>query len=660
MIGSGIRSQVLVVALAPAIVVATLLTAVFLYGRVSDLSGAHQQRAHALARQLAANAEIGLFAGDQPALQMLVNAAMREPDIAAVTIIDREGVPLAGAGNPLIALPAASGRRAQLQEVDGGERHLVLQPVAASELSVDPLFEGGALAKPRAPEILGQVALEMSREELQKLERALVSAGLLVTLVGLLFGSVLAVRLSRGVSKPLEDLAQAVDRVGRGELSARVAVERASPLRGLEEGVNRMAARLEQARDDLERRIAEATAELRLKKEEAEQANVAKSRFVAAASHDLRQPMHALGLFVDSLRAEVGGEARARRLLEGMRNSIDAMTAMFDALLDISRLDAGVIVENRMDFPVRTVLRQIETMFTPLALERGLRFSVIASSAWIRSDPALLERVVQNLVSNAIKHTRTGGVLVGCRRRAETLSIQVWDTGPGIADEHQQDIFREFFQLGNPERDRSKGLGLGLAIVDRIARLLNHPVRLRSTPGRGSMFALEVPCGERGAGGAQPAQLELIADDFAGACVAVIDDDAASVESMAGLLERWKCAVISADSEEDLLRQVQVRRDAPDLLISDYRLRGARTGLLAVERIRRALGRQIPAILVTGDTAPDRLIEAHASGLELLHKPVAPGKLRQLMRVLLSRREAATPSAGEAPRVLQGGDPCRD
>lgn len=655
---SGIRSQVLVVALVPAIVVATLLTAVFLYGRVSDLSDAHRQRADALARQVAANAEFGLFTGNRAALQILANAAMREPDVAAVTIIDRDGVVVARAGNPLILLPTAPASVVEMQEIDGDERYFVLRPVAESELSVDPLFEGGSDAKPSAAVILGQVALELSRTELQKLERALVLAGLLVTLIGLLFGTVLAVRLSRGVSKPLMELAQAVERVGHGDLAARVEVQRASPLHGLEEGVNRMAARLEQSRDELERRIAEATTELRLKKEEAEQANVAKSRFVAAASHDLRQPMHALGLFVDSLRDEVGSQARARRLLEGMRSSIDAMTAMFDALLDISRLDAGAIVVNRMDFPVGTVLRQIEAMFTPLALQRGLRFSVVASSVWLRTDPALLGRILQNLVSNAIKHTHSGGVRVGCRRQRGALSIQVWDTGPGIAAEHQQEIFQEFFQLGNPERDRSKGLGLGLAIVDRIARLLDHPVSLRTKLGQGSMFALEVPCGARGAGGTEPAQLELVADDFAGACVAVIDDDAASVEAMAELLEGWKCVVIGADSEGDLLRRVEARGSAPDLLISDYRLRGGRTGLLAVEHIRRVLRRQIPAILVTGDTAPDRLIEAHASGLELLHKPVPAGKLRQLMRILLLRRSATPQPPGEPPQAPQGDDRC--
>ena len=651
----GIRMQVLVVALAPAIAVAVLLTAVFLHGRVSDLSAAHQQRAHALVRQLAANAEFGLFAGNRPALQMLANAALREEDIAAVTIIDRDGAIVAQAGRGEIALPADAASFAAMREVEQGLRHLVVQPVAASELSVDSLYDSRPAAKARAPEVLGQVALELSRAGLLELERTLIVAGLLATIGGLAFGGVLAVRLSRGVSRPLLELAQTVDRVGHGDLAARVAVEDASPLHGLEEGVNRMAARLEQARDDLERRVAEATAELRRKKDEAEQANVAKSRFVASASHDLRQPMHALGLFVDSLRDEVGGQARPRRMLEGMRNSIDAMTAMFDALLDISRLDAGVIVERRTDFPVRTVLHHVEAMFTPLALEHNVRFSVVASSAWIRSDRALLERILQNLVSNAIKHAHGGGVVVGCRRLPVALSIQVWDAGPGIPPEYQQDIFQEFFQLENPERDRSKGLGLGLAIVDRIARLLKHPVRLRSSPGHGSMFAVEVPYGEGGSSAAEPAQLELIADHFAGACVAVIDDDRASVEAMTGLLEGWKCVVVGADTEAELIVQLAERQLVPDLIISDYRLRGGRTGLLAVAQVRTLLGRPVPAILITGDTAPDRLIEAHASGLELLHKPVTPGKLRQLMRLLLLRNGAAQQADGEPP-ASQGAE----
>jgi signal transduction histidine kinase/ActR/RegA family two-component response regulator len=654
MIWPGIRSQLLSVAVAPAILVAALLTIVFVHGRVADLTTAHKQRALALANQLAANAEFELFAGNRSGLQLLAQSALRETDIVAVTIFDRTGQVAARAGTASMEPPVRGGLGIVPREFEQGSRYLVLRPVAASEQPGDPFFDTQPESAGRAALVLGAVALEVSRESLQVSERTLVLTGLLVTGVGLLFGTLLAVRLSRGVSRPLMELSETVERVGRGELEARVEVERNSPLRGLEEGVNRMASRLEQARDGLERRVAEATAELSRKKEEAEQANAAKSRFLAAASHDLRQPMHALGLFVDNLRGEVGGSSeRVRRLLDGMSGATEAMTTMFNALLDISRLDAGVIAITPKDFPVSLLLRRIESMFTPLALQRGLRFSVVDSRAWIRSDPALLERILQNLVSNALTHTLVGGVVVGCRRVGGAVSMQVWDNGPGIPVEHQQKIFQEFVQLANPERDRTKGLGLGLAIVDRIARLLGHTVRLRSTPGKGAMFAVDVARGERGAmEHTQGAQLPLIAEQFPGLCVAIIDDDKASVDAMAGLLEQWRCRVIGAESDAKLIEQLQALGVVPDLLISDYRLRGGRTGIEAIEHVRAVLRAAVPAVLITGDTAPDRLIEAHAGRLELLHKPVASEQLKHLLRLLpqgsngISAREASPPGSG--------------
>lgn len=659
MIWPGIRSQLLSVAVGPALLVAALLTVVFVHGRVTDLTTAHRQRALALANQLAANAEFELFSGNRSSLQLLAQFALRETDIVAVTILDRTGEVAARAGKASVDLPVG-GLRMGPGELEQGSRYLVLRPVVASEQEVDPFFETQPASARKAPLVLGSVALEFSRESLQVAERTLILTGLLVTGGGLLFGTLLAVRLSRGVSRPLMELAEIVERVGRGELGARVEVERAGPLRGLEEGVNRMAARLEQARDGLERRVAEATAELSRKKEEAEQANVAKSRFLAAASHDLRQPMHALGLFVDNLRGEIGGSSeRVRRLLDGMSGATEAMTAMFNALLDISRLDAGVITVAPKDFPVSMLLRRVESMFTPLALQRGLRFSVVDSRAWIRSDPALLERILQNLVSNALTHTLAGGVVVGCRRVGAAVSVQVWDNGPGIPAEHQQKIFQEFVQLANPERDRTKGLGLGLAIVDRIARLLGHAVRVRSTPGKGAMFAVEIARGERGSmEHTQAAQLPLIAEQFPGLCVAIVDDDKASVDAMAGLLEQWQCRVIGAESDAKLVEQLRVLGVVPDLLISDYRLRGGRTGIEAIEQVRADLQASVPAILITGDTAPDRLIEAHASRLELLHKPVAPEQLKHLLRLLPQGSSGIAAGAASSPPGRAGEGEC--
>ncbi len=383
-------------------------------------------------------------------------------------------------------------------------------------------------------------------------------------------------------------------------------------------------------------RLRESTEEVRLKKEEAERANVAKSRFLAAASHDLRQPMHALSLFTGSLREEVGDQDRARNILDRIQSSVDSMVQMFDELLDISRLDAGVIEKEVRDFPVQTLLTRLDTLFSPLAVDRGLRFSVVASSAWVRSDPTLLDRILQNLASNAIKYTKAGGVVIGCRRHANALSIEVWDSGPGIGRERQAEIFQEFVQLENPERDRRKGLGLGLAIVERMSNLLGHPIRLRSVPGRGSVFAVEVPYGNVAQGGVVQAAILHAIDPFASVRVAVIDDEPEVVDATTQLLERWGCVVVGAGSEAEMLELLSRETRAPDFLICDYRLRHEREGLSAIRNIRLAAGKNMPAVLISGDAAPEHAEKARASGIDMLQKPVAPARLRQVMRRLLS------------------------
>ncbi len=384
---------------------------------------------------------------------------------------------------------------------------------------------------------------------------------------------------------------------------------------------------------------------LRRQKEEAERANLAKSRFLAAASHDLRQPIHALALFTDILRERVAGQPDALAVADRIGDSIAAMSGLFNALLDVSRLDAGVTPRRIVHFPVARVLRNAENVFTPLALERGLRFKVVHSAAVIESDPMLLDRIVQNLVANAVKYTRDGGVLVGCRRRSGRLSIEVLDTGPGIPESERENVFQEFFQLGNPGRDRGKGLGLGLAIVDRISRLLDHPIALRSAVGRGSCFAVSVPRGDRtlaaeatrveGAGGAS----------LDGTCVVCIDDEAAVLDGMTALLELWGCRVLPARSGDEALERLAAAGVTPDLVISDYRL-ADENGIDVVKRLQTRLGGEVPALLVTGDTAPDRVKEANASGFALLYKPVQPARLRQLVHDLTARTRQPAISPG--------------
>ena len=381
--------------------------------------------------------------------------------------------------------------------------------------------------------------------------------------------------------------------------------------------------------------------ELRDKKNAAENANVAKSRFLAAASHDLRQPMHALGLFLQSLRQGQLAE-RERGLVENISASYSAMEGLFDALLDVSRLDAGVVEPRKRVFAARRVLERIRNEYASQAAAKGLALSVRPCSAFVRSDQTLLEEIVTNFVANAVRHTRAGRVVVGCRReRGAWLRIEVWDTGLGIPLERQQDVFRDFVQLGNPERDRRQGLGLGLAIVQRLSRLLDHPVELRSTPGRGSVFRVMVPLAaaheaEAPQGESEPTAIEPFNDRF----VVVVDDDAAVLAAMRTLLAEWGCEVASADSSAGILATLATASRTPDLILCDYRLRGGESGADVIDAIRGEFNEDIPAALITGDTGAERLQEARESGLPLLHKPVKAPRLRALMARLLGRHRS--------------------
>jgi len=635
MIRLGIRARVLVAAMLPVIVVALLLAVVFIVVVVSDLDAAHRQRSLALARQVGATSEFALFTGNRAALEALLNASKREEDVRALAILDRNGEVVVKTGEvPAIGLPRRPG---ETRESVDKTRRIVVLPIVASELPVDTLFEQRRGQAIRTPEVLGYIALEASRERLLEGERGLVMAGAALTLLGLLFGCLVAIRLARTVSAPILQVVDVVDRFGQGHLSARVPVDSSGSLRALEEGINRMADRIEQHREELERRVDDATRELRVKKDEAEQANAAKSRFLAAASHDLRQPLHAMRLFVDSLRDEVAQQPRAAALVQRVQTSLDATSGMFDALLDISRLEAGVMETDVHVFRIDPVLRRIEMMFTPLAAERGLKFTVVPSRACVRSDPALLDRLLQNLVSNAIKYTANGGVLVGCRRKGARVLVQVWDTGPGIAAEHREEIFQEFFQLDNPARDSRKGLGLGLAIVERIARLLDHPVRLDSMPGRGSVFAVELPRGDASEARGEDARATAIEHRFPGLRVGVVDDEPPIRDAMREMLGRWGCTVTAAESGRELLERLAQSGTTIDFLICDYRLARGESGLDAVSDVRQSLQRSLPTLLVTGDTGAERLREAHESGYALLHKPVAPVQLRQAIYRLLTQ-----------------------
>jgi signal transduction histidine kinase len=370
-------------------------------------------------------------------------------------------------------------------------------------------------------------------------------------------------------------------------------------------------------------------------KDEADRSNVAKSRFLAAASHDLRQPLHALGLFAGALEDRVR-EPEAGELVSKIQDSTRALEEMFDALLDVSRLDAGVMDVQVTDVSLLPLLQRLEAEFTPQAQRKGLRLRVMPSRLAVRSDPVLLSRILQNLVSNAIRYTDRGRIVVGCRRRGGQIRLEVADSGRGIAPERRREIFEEFHRVEPDPARTGEGLGLGLSIVERLARLLDHRIDVDSTPGRGSVFTITVPRASRVAQASEhpapPAPLHL-----GGISVLVVDDDATVLDATRRQLERWGCQVRAAPSAVEACDPEGLAAASPDVIVADYQLAGGATGIEAIAAIRVMLGRPVPAVLVTGATSPDALGAARAGGFPLLHKPLAPAKLRAALTQLVRR-----------------------
>ncbi len=374
--------------------------------------------------------------------------------------------------------------------------------------------------------------------------------------------------------------------------------------------------------------------QLTVEKEAAVSASLAKSRFLAAASHDLRQPMHALNLYLGTLAGmELSGNARA--MVGNVRQCADTMDELFRGLLDVSRLDAGAVQTDPCRFPINELLERIRLEFAPQAQAKGLRLRVARCRAIVYSDPALVERILRNFTANALRYTERGSILIGCRRMRGQVRVAVYDTGPGIAPEHRKVIFEEFYQIANPNRDRTRGIGLGLAIVERLARLLNAALTLESQPGRGSMFAVDLP---RGIGPvttshAQPQALRQ--DQVSGALVVVVDDEEPILSAMRGLLTQWGCSIVTARSGSEAIQALAASPRAPDALICDFRLADGEDGIAVIGAVCAEFNTDIPSLILTGDTGPDRLRQITASGFAVLHKPIDSNTLRLALARLL-------------------------
>jgi len=361
----------------------------------------------------------------------------------------------------------------------------------------------------------------------------------------------------------------------------------------------------------------------------AEAANRGKTQFLAAASHDLRQPLHAMGLFAAALSARAQ-DPQVRHLVGSIHASVEALERLFSALMDISKLDAGAVAPKRTAFPLAPLFERLEREFGPPALAKGLSFRVVRTRLWVESDPVLLERILANLASNAVRYTEHGGVVIGVRRRNAKLSLEVCDTGIGIAALDCERIFDEFYQVGTPRSSGSGGMGLGLAIIRRLSTLLDHAVHVQSLPGKGSCFRVGVARASPRTQVREARGAPTIPEGapLAGACVAVVDDENIVVEGMQALLAAWGARAIGASSGDAILAALGEAATYPDLIIADYRLAREELGIDVVARVRQELGMPIPALLISGDSAPETLDALRRCGMEFLLKPVLPEELK--------------------------------
>lgn len=370
---------------------------------------------------------------------------------------------------------------------------------------------------------------------------------------------------------------------------------------------------------------------------EAEVANRAKTQFFTAASHDLRQPLHAMGLFAEALRQRNHDEEVAH-LVNSINGSVDALEGLFSELLDITRIDTGGVDVKPQHFEIGDIFRKLRLHFEPTAFEKGLSLRLHGNRHVVHADPLLVERILRNLLSNAIRYTNDGGVLVSCRRRGDMLRLQVWDTGLGIRESEQQRIFEEFYQVSNSAvltPAQRKGLGLGLAIVKRLAALMDAPLSLCSESGRGSVFTLELPLGKRVRAVAPtvPGKAPL-GITLEGRMIVVVEDEPAVLAGLEVLLKGWGARLMCFDSVAACTAwasQADRVADHPDLLIVDYRLENGRNGVDAIKALRETFDDQIPAIIVTGSTMSGHDEEAQENDFHLLIKPVVPNKLRAMI-----------------------------
>ena len=634
-ISGSLRRDLLRLGVAPCAAAALALTGWFTHSRLDTLDSAFNAEGQAIARQVAALSDLSLYAGDVQALQNVANAALRGGQVTRVEISNNAGV-----------FVTAGAQAPSMESV-----RVFTAPVTLRESSRADAFTATAqtlaLNKPVG---LVQAFRDTTAHQRER-TRSLV-AGIGIALIALLVAWASVRHMARTVTRPLRRVSRTVAALEAGQFEARCDVvgdvdpddeiaatrrRKTHEIANLAFDVNRLAERLQRNQQISEERVREATSVALQRMAQAEQAALSRARFLAAASHDLRQPLHAMGLFIDGLRASATPAQQAG--VERLQESTQFMGVLLDDLLEISRLDAQVLMPTATAVALAPLFAQLAQQHAEQAAQGGIRLRWRDGGHAVRSDAALLQRIVGNLVGNAIHHAAPDGtVLVAARPAgAGQVRIEVRDNGVGIAPIHQGRIFEEFYQVGNAERDRRQGFGLGLAICARIAALLGSRITVRSALQRGSTFALALPAARAQDVAPPPAPSVAVAPLAALRCL-VVDDNSAILEGSRALLSRWGCHADCAATAADAIALLGADGASYDVILCDLQLEGEDDGMHVIDSAHQ-LQPQALAVLISGATGPEALQQLRQRGVTLLTKPVAPAKLRAL---LSTRRHAPT------------------
>ena len=468
-----------------------------------------------------------------------------------------------------------------------------------------------------------------SKSKITYVERIANSYIVITSLIALLFVvSMVLVIVRMNISKPLQLLTDSINRYT--PLHKVEEFEDEKVILAREDELGRMGRSFNRLKQDLW----EQGEGLQNAKIDAERANKAKSLFLASASHDLRQPLNAMQMYIAALQSKVK-DKEILRIIEDI-NSVSMSTArLLNALLDVSELEVGAIKPRFESFSVNNMLISIFQSFLPLAKDKGLNFRVVPSSLYVRSDPALLERILGNFMSNAIRYTNKGSVLIGCRKRGDKVVIEVWDTGCGISDDQMSLIYEDFYQIDNKERDRGKGLGLGLALAKRLAESLEHSINSKSTLGAGSCFSVAVDIAENNTENNQEESFMNIMN-LSGTNILLVEDDMDVLKATKQLLESWGCKVKTARNKDEVMNFIKENPyDNPDIILADNRLPGDASGIDITYLIQEKLQASIPCVIMTGDVERNHVQSIIDQGFPVLLKPIQPAKFRAMLSHLI-------------------------